>query len=45
MVLMRLAPDPGRLHRWLWFGALYAAGVGTLAIVAYSLRALLRALV
>ena len=30
------------LHRWLWFAALYAAGVGTLAVVAYGLRALLK---
>ena len=32
------------LYRWLWFVALYAAGVGTLAIVAYGLRALLKVL-
>jgi hypothetical protein len=28
----------------LWFAALYAAGVGTLAVVAYGLRALLKSL-
>jgi hypothetical protein len=33
---------PQRLRRWLWFGALYAASVSTLAIVAYGLRALLK---
>jgi hypothetical protein len=31
-------------YQWLWFAGLYAAGVGTLAIVAYGLRALLKAL-
>lgn len=31
-----------RLRRWLWFAALYAASVITLAIVAYGLRALLK---
>jgi hypothetical protein len=35
---------PGRLHRWLWFAALYSAGVGTLAGVAYGVRALLKTL-
>jgi hypothetical protein len=40
---MRLARSP-RWHQWLWFAALYAAGVGTLALVAYGLRALLKAL-
>ena len=30
------------LRRWLWFGGLYAAGVLTLAVVAYGLRALLK---
>jgi hypothetical protein len=45
MVLMRLVPAPQWLHRWLWFAALYAAGVGTLAVVALGLRALLKALV
>jgi hypothetical protein len=35
---------PRSLHRWLWFAALYAAGVGTLAVVAYGLRALLMVL-
>jgi hypothetical protein len=41
---MGLERSSGRLHRWLWFAALYAAGVGTLAIVAYGLRALLELL-
>jgi hypothetical protein len=45
MVLMRFGRSPGRLHQWLWFAALYAAGVGALAVVAYGLRALLKALV
>lgn len=36
--------SPGWSHRWLWFGGLYLAGVGTLAVVAYGLRALLKAL-
>jgi hypothetical protein len=39
----RVRSHPG-LHRWLWFAALYAAGVGTLAVVAYGLRALLKVL-
>lgn len=30
------------LRRWLWFAGLYAAGVGTLAVVAYGLHALLK---
>jgi hypothetical protein len=30
------------LRRWLWFVGLYAAGVATLATVAYGLRALLK---
>jgi hypothetical protein len=38
---MGLLRVPPRLDRWLWFAALYAAGVGTLAVVAYGLRALL----
>lgn len=42
---MRLANAPAWLHRWLWFAGLYAAGVGTLAVVAYGLRALLKAIV
>jgi hypothetical protein len=41
---MGLVRSPRWLHRWLWFAALYAAGVGTLAVVAYVLRALLKAL-
>ena len=44
MVLMGLVSFPGWLHRWLWFAALYAAGVGTLAVVTYGLRALLKVL-
>jgi hypothetical protein len=44
MVLMGLVrPLRGR-HRWLWFAALYAASVGTVAVVAYGLRALLKLL-
>lgn len=39
---MGVMRSPRRLHRWLWFAALYAAGVGTLAVVAYGLRALLK---
>jgi hypothetical protein len=31
-----------RLHPWLWFAGLYIAGVVTLAVVAYGLRALLK---
>jgi hypothetical protein len=38
------ATVPDRLRRWLWFAGLYAAGVGTLAVVAYGLRMLLKAL-
>jgi hypothetical protein len=34
-----------RSSRWLWFATLYAAGVLTLAVVAYGLRALLKLLV
>jgi hypothetical protein len=41
---MGLSSFPRRANRWLWFAALYAAGVGTLAIVAYGLRVLLKAL-
>lgn len=41
---MGLGRSPDRLHRWLWFMALYAAGVGTLAFVAYGLRSVLMAL-
>ncbi|HEX4683601.1 MAG TPA: hypothetical protein VH277_12865 [Gemmatimonadaceae bacterium] len=41
---MGLATSSGWLHRWLWFGALYVAGVCTLAIVGYVLRVLLKAL-
>jgi hypothetical protein len=45
MVLMRGVTVAPWLRRWLWFAGLYAAGVGTLAVVAYGLRALLKALV
>jgi hypothetical protein len=41
---MGLVRPPRCLHRWLWFAALYAAGVGTVAVVAYGLRALLKVL-
>ena len=41
---MELVGVPRSLHRWLWFAALYAAGVGTMAVVAYGLRALLKVL-
>jgi hypothetical protein len=44
MVLMGLVSAPGRLHRWLWFAGLYAAGVLTIAGVAYGLRAMLKML-
>jgi Protein of unknown function (DUF2474) len=44
MELMGLLSFPHWLHRWLWFAAFYAAGVGTLAVVAYGLRALLKIL-
>ena len=40
---MELERVPRALHRWLWFAGLYAAGVGTLGVVAYGLRALLKA--
>jgi hypothetical protein len=38
MGLVRL---PHGSHRWLWFACLYAAGVVTVGVVAYGLRALL----
>ena len=41
---MKLATTPDRPHRWLWFAALYAGSVGTLAVVAFGLRAVLGAL-
>lgn len=41
---MGLVSVPRWLHRWLWFAALYAAGVVTMAVVAYGLRALLKVL-
>jgi hypothetical protein len=42
MVLMEVVRVSPRLRRWLWFVALYLAGVGTLAVVAFGLRALLK---
>jgi hypothetical protein len=42
MVLMEGERVPLWLRRWLWFVGLYAAGLGTLAVVAYGLRALLK---
>ena len=42
---MTPANDPGQSYRWLWFTALYVAGVGALAAVAYAFRALLKLLV
>jgi hypothetical protein len=39
---MTLVRSPRGLHRWLWFAALYVAGIATLAVVAYGLRALLK---
>jgi hypothetical protein len=42
MVLIRDADIPDSLRRWLWFAGLYSAGVGTLGVVAYGLRALLK---
>jgi hypothetical protein len=42
MVLTRSVTVSPRLQKWLWFAGLYAAGVATLAIVAYGLRALLK---
>jgi hypothetical protein len=42
MVLTRSVAVSPRLKKWLWFAGLYAAGVATLAIVAYGLRALLK---
>jgi hypothetical protein len=44
MVLMGLVSVPGRLHRWLWFAGLYAAGVLTMTGVAYAIRAMLKML-
>ena len=35
---------PPWLRQWLWFAGLYAAGIGTLAIVVYGLRALVKLL-
>jgi hypothetical protein len=31
---------PG-LRRWLWFAALYLAGIGTLGVIAFAIRAVL----
>ena len=42
MVLTRGGRMNHSLRRWLWFAGLYAAGVLTLAVVAYGLRALLK---
>ncbi|MDT5015717.1 MAG: hypothetical protein QOD39_1877 [Mycobacterium sp.] len=39
MTGVRVSPS---LRRWLWFAALYAAGVFTVAVLAYGLRALLK---
>ena len=33
------------LRRWFWFVGLYAAAAGTVALVAYGLRALLKVFV
>jgi len=41
---MGLARSRRWLHRGVWFAALYAAGVGTLAVVTYGLHALLKVL-
>jgi hypothetical protein len=41
---MEVVRSSERLHRWLWFAALYAGGVVTLGVVAYGLRALLKML-
>jgi hypothetical protein len=41
---MTRAMASARSHPWLWFAALYVAGVGTLGIVAYGLRLLLKGL-
>ena len=45
MVLMAGVRVPPWLNRWLWFAGLYVAAVGTLAVVAYGLRALLKVFV
>jgi hypothetical protein len=42
MVLVRGVRISALLRRWLWFIGLYAAGIGTLGLVAYGLRALLK---
>ncbi|MDB4875522.1 MAG: hypothetical protein JWM41_1968 [Gemmatimonadetes bacterium] len=39
---MRRVRSGDSLNRWLWFAALYAAGVGTLAVVAGGVHALLK---
>jgi len=35
------APPGTLLQRWLWFGALWFAGVSTVSIVAYAIRAMI----
>jgi hypothetical protein len=42
MVLMLGVGVSPSLRRWLWFAGLYVAGVVTLAVVAFGLRALLK---
>jgi hypothetical protein len=32
------------LYQWFWFAGLYVAGVGSMAIVAFGLRAVLKLL-
>jgi hypothetical protein len=41
---VRVAMVSPRQHRLVWFAGLYAAGVGTLAVVAFGLHALMRVL-
>jgi hypothetical protein len=45
MVLMEGSRVSPSLRRWLWFVGLYAAAAGTVALVAYGLRALLKVFV
>jgi len=35
------APPGTLLQRWLWFGALWLAGVSTVSVVAYGIRAMI----
>jgi hypothetical protein len=42
MVLTKSMAVSPSLRRWLWFAFLYAAGVATMTVVAYGLRALLK---